>query len=65
VLEDPVQVLTRAKLNVLERRGRTDEYLALCLSASEHLRYALKLLSLGRWLGAIEEAQGRTKSMDG
>jgi uncharacterized Zn finger protein len=112
--EDPVQVLMRAKLNVLERQGRTDEYLALCLRAGEHLRYALKLLSLGRvpkavahalkrladagealtlaqglrvagyleealrvgerglrlkghkaalgrWLGAIEEAQGRTK----
>lgn len=112
--EDPIQVLTRAKLNVLERQGRTDDYLALCLSAGEHLRYALKLLSLGRapeavthalkrladaggaltlaqhlrdsgqldeairvgerglrlkgrkaalgrWLGAIEEAQGRTK----
>lgn len=112
--EDPAQVLTRAKLNVLERQGRSDEYLALCLSAGEHLRYTLKLLSLGRapeaishavkhltdagealmlaqrlrdsghlheairvgerglrlkghkatlgrWLGAIEEAQGRTK----
>lgn len=112
--EDPVQVLTRAKLNVLERQGRSDDYLALCLSADEHLRYALKLLSLdrapeaishalkrftdagealtlaqrlrdsgyldeamrvgerglrlkghkaslGRWLGAIEETQGRTK----
>jgi uncharacterized Zn finger protein len=112
--EDPVQVLTRAKLNVMERQGRTDEYLALCLRAGEHLRYALKLLSLGRapeavshslerltdsgealmlaqylrdsghmdeairvgerglrlkghkaalgrWLGAVEEAQGRTK----
>ncbi len=112
--EAPVQILTRAKLNVLERQGRTDDYLVLCLSADEHLRYALKLLSLdrapeavshtlkrltdadealtlaqrlrdsghldeamrvgerglrlkghkaslGRWLGAIEEAQGRTK----
>jgi uncharacterized Zn finger protein len=112
--EDPAQVLTRAKLNVLERQGRTDEYLALCMRAGKHLRYALKLLSLGRvpeavshsvkrlidagealtlaqhlrnsghmdeairvgerglrlkghkanlgrWLGAIEEAQGRTK----
>jgi uncharacterized Zn finger protein len=112
--EDPVQVLTRAKLNVMERQGQTDEYLSLCLRAGEHLRYALKLLSLGRapeavyhalerltdagealmlaqylrdsghmdeairvgerglrlkghkaalgrWLGAIEEAQGRTK----
>jgi uncharacterized Zn finger protein len=112
--EDPAQVLIRARLNVLERQGRTDDYLALCLRAGEHLRYTLKLLSLGRapeavshalkrltdagealtlaqrlrdsghldeairvgerglrlkghkaslgrWLGAIEEAQGRTK----
>jgi uncharacterized Zn finger protein len=112
--QDPTQVLTRAKLNILERQGRTDEYLALCLRAGEHLRYALKLLeldrlpeaishslkrltdagealtlaqalrnsghlddairvgerglrltghkaALGQWLGAIEEAQGRTR----
>ncbi len=112
--EDPAQVLTRAKLNVLERQGRADEYLALCLRAGAHLRYALKLVeldrlpeavshalkhlnvageaftlaqhlresghldeairigecglrlggqkaALGQWLGAIEEAQGRTK----
>ena len=107
------QALTRAKLNVLERQGRTDEYLALCVKAGAHLRYALKLCALdrvpeavsyglkhltvadealrlaqhlrdsghldeaikvgerglklagpkaalGEWLGAIEEAQGRT-----
>lgn len=112
--EDPARVLTSAKLNVLGRQGRTDEYLALCLRAGEHLRYALKLLeldrlteavshslkrlsdaaealtlaqalresghldeairvgerglrlsgrkaALGQWLGAIEEAQGRTR----
>ena len=46
--ENPIQVLTYAKLNVLERQGRTDEYLALCLRAGEHLRYTLKLLRLGR-----------------
>jgi uncharacterized Zn finger protein len=54
--EDPVRVLTRARLNVLERQGRTDEYLALCLSAGEHLRYALKLLELGRLKEAVSHA---------
>ncbi|MCI0390188.1 MAG: SWIM zinc finger family protein [Acidobacteria bacterium] len=46
--ESPSQVLTRAKLNVLERQGRTDEYLALCLQSGSHLRYALKLAALDR-----------------
>ncbi|HEX7315781.1 MAG TPA: SWIM zinc finger family protein [Pyrinomonadaceae bacterium] len=57
--EDPVQVLTRAKLNVLERQGRTDEYLTLCLRADEHLRYTLKLLSLGRTPEAVSHALKR------
>ena len=46
--DDPEQALTRAKLNVLERQGRTEEYLALCVREGEHLRYALKLCELGR-----------------
>ena len=54
--EDPVKVLTRAKLNVLERQGRTDDYLALCLSAGEQQHYALKLLSLGRASEAVAHA---------
>jgi uncharacterized Zn finger protein len=57
--EDPVQVLTRAKLNVLERQGRADEYLALCLRADEHLRYALKLSSLGHVPEAVSHALKR------
>jgi uncharacterized Zn finger protein len=40
--------LTQAKLNVLERQGRTDEYLKLCQQAGEYRRYALKLLEVGR-----------------
>jgi uncharacterized Zn finger protein len=48
VSDDPEQALTRAKLNVLERQGRTDDYLALCVREGEHLRYALKLCGLGR-----------------
>jgi uncharacterized Zn finger protein len=51
--DDPAQALTRAKLNVLERQGRTDDYLALCEKAGEHLRYALKLCELGRVSEAV------------
>lgn len=51
--EDSTQILTRAKLNVLERQGRTDEYLALCLRTGAHLRYALKLLELDRLPEAV------------
>lgn len=44
--------LTEAKLNVLERQGRTEEYLALCRKEERHLRYTLKLCDLKR----VEEA---------
>jgi uncharacterized Zn finger protein len=40
--------LTQAKLNVLERQGRTDEYLKLCQQTGEYRQYVLKLLELGR-----------------
>lgn len=42
------QTLTGAKLNVLERQGRTEDYLALCIKVGAHLRYTLKLCELGR-----------------
>ena len=38
--------LTEAKLNVLDRQGRVEEYLALCKKEERHLRYALKLCEL-------------------
>lgn len=57
--EDPMRGLMRAKLNVLERQGRTDEHLTLCLSAGEHLRYALKLLELGRLPEAVSHSLKR------
>lgn len=57
--ESAAQALTRAKLNVLERQGRTDDYLALCLRAGAHLRYALKLLELDRRPDAIKHALQR------
>ncbi len=50
------KVLTRAKLNVLERQGRIEEFLALCLKSGEHLRYALKLASLDRVSEAVKYA---------
>ena len=49
-------VLTRAKLNVLERQGRTDEYLALCRATGAHLRYALKLVELSRVAEGVKHA---------
>ncbi len=51
--DDSAQALTRAKLNVLERQGRTDDYLALCVKTGEHLRYALKLCELDRLPKAV------------
>ncbi|HET9528812.1 MAG TPA: hypothetical protein VFQ92_00555, partial [Blastocatellia bacterium] len=50
------RTLTRAKLNVLERQGRTDDYLALCLESGAHLRYALKLCDLDRAADAVSHA---------
>lgn len=49
--------LVEAKLNVLERQGRTDEYLALCQKAERHLRYALKLCNLKRVPEAVKYAK--------
>jgi uncharacterized Zn finger protein len=40
---NPFGDLTEAKLNVLQRQGRRDEYLALCQKTGRHLRYAVKL----------------------
>ncbi len=54
--ETDAQKLTRAQLNVLARQGRTDEYLALCERAGEHLRYAMKLVDLDRVSEAVKYA---------
>jgi len=40
--------LNEAKLNVLQRRGEVEAYLALARSAGHYTRYAAKLLDLGR-----------------
>lgn len=54
---EPLPVkLTRAKLNVLERQGRTEDYLALCVRVGAHLRYAMKLVELGRVAESVKYA---------
>jgi hypothetical protein len=49
--------LIEAKLNVLQRQNRVDEYLALCETAGRHLRYALKLCELDRVAEAVKFAK--------
>jgi uncharacterized Zn finger protein len=46
--------LTEAKLNVLDRLGRTEEYLALCKKEQRHLRYTLKLCDLKQVTDAVK-----------
>ena len=49
--------LTEAKLNVLDRQGRTEEYLALCKKEERHLRYTLKLCDLKQTEDAVKYAK--------
>jgi uncharacterized Zn finger protein len=49
--------ITEARLNVLERQGRTEEYLALCKKEERHLRYALKLCDLKQTVEAVKYAK--------
>ncbi len=49
-------ILNEARLNVLERQGRVDEYLQLCLDTGEYLRFVLKQIELGRKAQAFEIA---------
>lgn len=53
--------LQQARLNVLERQGRIDEFLQLAQKADTH-RYVLKLLQLGRMDDAIAASQKLTQS---
>ena len=46
--EWPWADLSDVQLNVLERRGEADAFLALALQTGRHRRYALKLVELGR-----------------
>jgi uncharacterized Zn finger protein len=49
--------LIEAKLNVLDRQGHTEEYLALCKKEERHLRYALKLCDLKQTVDAVKYAK--------
>jgi uncharacterized Zn finger protein len=51
-----IDELFTARLNVLERQGRTDEYLDLCRQAGKYLRYTLMLLEIGRVDEAVTTA---------
>ncbi len=56
--------LTEAKLNVLDRQGRTEEYLALCKKEKRHLRYALKLCNLKQVTDAVKYAKKHLASAE-
>jgi len=49
--------LTEAKLNVLDRQDRVEEYLTLCKKEGRHLRYALKLCDLKQVTEAVKYAR--------
>jgi uncharacterized Zn finger protein len=49
--------LNEARLNVLERQNRVDEFLTLSQAVGEFRRYTLKLLALGRAEEAIRTAK--------
>ncbi len=53
--------LQQARLNVLERQGRLDEFLQLAQKADTH-RYVIKLLQLGRMDEAISASQKLTSA---
>ena len=49
-------ILIEAKLNILERQNRVEEYLKLCLKTGEYRRYILKQIELGEFEKAVEFA---------
>jgi uncharacterized Zn finger protein len=49
-------ILTEAKLNILERQNRVEEYLKLCLEVGEYRRYILKQIEVGEFEKAKEVA---------
>ncbi|HEY9153334.1 MAG TPA: SWIM zinc finger family protein [Anaerolineales bacterium] len=56
--------LTEAKLNVLDRQGRTEDYLALCKKEQRHLRYTLKLCDLKQVTDAVGYAKKHLASAE-
>ena len=49
-------ILTEAKLNILERQNRVEEYLKLCLETGEYRRYILKQIEVGEFEKAKDVA---------
>ncbi len=56
--------LTEARLNVLDRQGRIEEYLALCKREERHLRYTLKLCDLKEVADAVKYARKHLATAD-
>jgi len=56
--------ITEARLNVLERQDRTEEYLALCKKEKRHLRYALKLCDLKQVAEAVKYTRKNLNSAE-
>lgn len=59
-----IDELLTARLNVVERQGRTDEYLALCIQSGEYPRYVVKLLELNHIDEAIPVAMDRLENAE-
>ena len=57
----PLTEIEQARLNVLERQDRVDEFLQLAKTADTH-RYVLKLLQLGQLEKAIAASQELSES---
>jgi uncharacterized Zn finger protein len=49
-------ILIEAKLNILHRQNRVEEYLKLCLETGEYRRYILKQIEVGEFEKAVEVA---------
>jgi len=49
-------ILTEAKLNILERQNRVEEFLQLCFEAGEYRRYILKQIEMGEFEKAKQVA---------
>jgi uncharacterized Zn finger protein len=60
----PLADVTEAKLNVLDRQSRTEEYLALCKKEGRHLRYALKLCDLKQVTDTVKYAKKHLTSAE-
>jgi len=49
-------ILNEAKLNILERQSRVEDFLNLCLNTGRYLRYILKQIELGEYRKAVTVA---------